>query len=111
MMHTTTINEMQSMSSNSADFTSGIILISMDDVMNGSHERGRHDGERPLVGEAALGLERAGADQPFEEELSPLEMLLRGVLDDATIPLGTPPTSNPRYEGAADSPDYDNLLA
>src|SRR5262245_55343606 len=46
-----------------------------------------------------------------KEELSPLELLLRDALQNASIPLGTPPSSHPRYEGAADSPDYDNLLA
>jgi glycolate oxidase iron-sulfur subunit len=45
------------------------------------------------------------------QELSPLELLLRGALRDASIPLGTPPTDHPRYESATDSPDYDNLLA
>src|SRR5438067_5826842 len=45
------------------------------------------------------------------QELSPLEMLLRGALRDASIPLGTPPVEHPRYDGAADAPDYDNLLA
>jgi glycolate oxidase iron-sulfur subunit len=29
----------------------------------------------------------------------------------ATIPSGMPPTPHPRYEGARDAPDYDNLLA
>ena len=45
------------------------------------------------------------------QQSSPLEMLLRGALRDASIPLGTPPVEHPRYETAADSPDYDNLLA
>jgi ferredoxin len=44
-------------------------------------------------------------------ELTPLELLLKGALDSATIPLGTPPAAHPRWEGEEDSPDYDNLLA
>lgn len=46
-----------------------------------------------------------------EEELSPLELLLRGALNEATIPLGTAPTDYPLYEGGTDTLDYDNLLA
>ncbi|MGA7731948.1 MAG: (Fe-S)-binding protein [Chloroflexia bacterium] len=46
-----------------------------------------------------------------QTELTPLELLLKGALDSATIPLGTPPTAHPRWEGQEDSPDYDNLLA
>src|SRR5438552_14616818 len=46
-----------------------------------------------------------------KEELSPLEMLLRDALRNASIPLGTPPTAHPCYDGADDAPDYDNLLA
>jgi glycolate oxidase iron-sulfur subunit len=46
-----------------------------------------------------------------EEELSPLELLLRGALNDATIPLGAAPTAYPFYDGEPDALDYDNLLA
>jgi glycolate oxidase iron-sulfur subunit len=49
--------------------------------------------------------------RPNQEELTPLELLLRGALQEATIPLGKPPTAHPFYEGQADAPDYDNLLA
>ncbi|HEY0069005.1 MAG TPA: 4Fe-4S binding protein, partial [Chloroflexia bacterium] len=49
--------------------------------------------------------------QKREEELSPLELLLRGALNEATIPLGAPPTAHPFYEGEPDALDYDNLLA
>src|SRR5437870_2039242 len=54
-----------------------------------------------------------GAAQPdgSEGDISPLELLLRGALQNATIPLGASPTDHPRYDGAADAPDYDNLLA
>lgn len=47
----------------------------------------------------------------YEAELSPLQLLLKGTLDSAQIPLGSPPASHPRYERSVDSPDYDNLLA
>src|SRR6476661_5381584 len=50
-------------------------------------------------------------DLPDEQGLSPLEMLLRGALRDAPIPLCTPPVAHPRYETSRVSPDYDNLLA
>src|SRR5262245_722576 len=50
-------------------------------------------------------------DRKDPQDMSPLEMLMRGTLRDATIPLGTPPVAHPRYEAAADTPDYDNLLA
>jgi glycolate oxidase iron-sulfur subunit len=59
---------------------------------------------------SALGLMGTDGDGS-EDELSPLEMLLRGTLEVATIPTGAPPVSHPRYEGQADPPDYDNLLA
>src|SRR5438105_5260669 len=49
--------------------------------------------------------------RPNQEELTPLELLLRGALQEATIPLGKPPTAHPFYEGQEDAPDYDNLLA
>lgn len=45
------------------------------------------------------------------QELSPLELLLRNALENATIPLGTPPVLHPRYEDAPDTLDYNNLLA
>ncbi len=63
---------------------------------------------REKDGSAAFGLAEPGQ---AEEDISPLELLLRGALRNASIPLGAPPTSHPRYEGAVDSPDYDNLLA
>lgn len=46
-----------------------------------------------------------------ERELTPLELLLRGALADATIPLGSPPIEQARYDGSPDALDYDNLLA
>src|SRR6476469_359480 len=46
-----------------------------------------------------------------QRELTPLELLLQGALDSATIPLGNPPSNHPRYESSVDAPDYDNLLA
>lgn len=45
------------------------------------------------------------------QELSPLELLLRGALAEATIPLGSPPLDTARYDGSPDAIDYDNLLA
>lgn len=45
------------------------------------------------------------------EELSSFELLLRNTLNEATIPLGPPPTDQPRYDGAPYTLDYDNLLA
>lgn len=44
-------------------------------------------------------------------ELTPLELLLQGALDTATIPLGPSPADHPYWEGDVDAPDYDNLLA
>jgi glycolate oxidase iron-sulfur subunit len=44
-------------------------------------------------------------------ELTPLELLMRGALRSATIPLSAPPAEHPYWEGKTDSPDYDNLLA
>ncbi|MDQ6694262.1 MAG: (Fe-S)-binding protein [Chloroflexota bacterium] len=43
--------------------------------------------------------------------LSPLELLLQGALNNASIPLGSPPTGEPLFPAATDAPDYDNLLA
>src|SRR4026209_2201352 len=45
------------------------------------------------------------------EDISPLQQLLRGALDTATIPTGSPPSEHPRYDGETDALDYDNLLA
>src|SRR5436305_12738782 len=44
-------------------------------------------------------------------ELTPPEIVRRRALRDASRPLATPPIEHPRYDSAADSPDYDNLLA
>src|SRR5262245_56111657 len=49
--------------------------------------------------------------RPNQGELTPLELLLQGALQEATIPLGDLPTAHPFYEGKEDAPDYDNLLA
>src|SRR3954453_4495543 len=85
-----------------------------DEFRPGAGGEASDSAQRPLVGAAALGLvgQRNGATYSAEEEeLSPLELLLRGALNDATIPLGAQPSANPRYEGEPDTLDYDNLLA
>src|ERR1700730_18517512 len=48
--------------------------------------------------------------QQDRSEVSPLELLLRGALRAAIIPLGTTPPEHPSYEGREDAPGYDNLL-
>src|SRR3954447_26828707 len=86
-----------------------------DELRQGAGGDASDSAQRPLVGAAALGLvgARNGAATYSEEEqeLSPLELLLRGALNDATIPLGAQPSAHPRYEGEPDTLDYDNLLA
>src|SRR3954462_14732677 len=85
-----------------------------DELPQGAGGEASDTGRSPLVGAAALGLvggRNGAATYGEEEELSPLELLLRGALNDATIPLGAQPSAHPRYEGEPDTLDYDNLLA